>query len=451
MVIQGTSDYGYSELDLAIGGPTLVESGAVLDMGSQQLTNANAELFVIEDGAQVKHSTSNVKATVKKHVTGYGADNANTNNGYVLLASPVSYISVPVSDDPTGLRTGTYDLYQWRGDEALEWRNYGSEHMTRYSGSGFLYANQADVELSFSGTLSSSANSQYVIVFFHDEPSGATQFSDFNLFGNPFMCDAYLVDAETDGSALAYYRMNASGNGFEAVADGSSIAPMQGIFYQDMQHQSGSRVYFSRTAPTRGQTLNINLKEASTRNNGNIDRAIVRFDGGNTLEKFCFNESGTKLYIPQGHRDFAVVRSGNEGELPLNFKAEKNGSYTLNFNAEEVEFGYLHLIDNLTGVNVDLLSEPSYTFEAKTTDYASRFKLVFATVCEDANGDNETFAFINGNGEIVLTLETCHGASLQIVDMMGRVLVSTDVARNVSTSGLTPGVYVLRLINGNDV
>ena len=34
---------------------------------------------------------------------------------------------------------------------------------------------------------------------------------------------------------------------------------------------------------------------------------------------------------------------------------------------------------------------------------------------------------------------------------MGRVVVNTDVARNVSTSGMSAGVYVLRLINGNDV
>jgi hypothetical protein len=40
---------------------------------------------------------------------------------------------------------------------------------------------------------------------------------------------------------------------------------------------------------------------------------------------------------------------------------------------------------------------------------------------------------------------------LQIVDVMGRILVSTDTTRNVSTNGLTAGVYVLRLINGDDV
>ena len=38
---------------------------------------------------------------------------------------------------------------------------------------------------------------------------------------------------------------------------------------------------------------------------------------------------------------------------------------------------YLHLIDNLTGKDIDFLATPSYTFEGKTTDVISRFKLAF--------------------------------------------------------------------------
>ena len=49
----------------------------------------------------------------------------------------------------------------------------------------------------------------------------------------------------------------------------------------------------------------------------------------------------------------------------------------------------------MTGKDVDLLETPSYTFEAKTTDYASRFKLVF--VCGDANDDNDFAFYSNGN------------------------------------------------------
>jgi hypothetical protein len=63
----------------------------------------------------------------------------------------------------------------------------------------------------------------------------------------------------------------------------------------------------------------------------------------------------------------------------------------------------------MTGTDIDLLSpsltplnaehlraersnpdQPAtYTFTAKTTDYESRFRLVFSTVCEDADGDSD--------------------------------------------------------------
>ena len=38
-----------------------------------------------------------------------------------------------------------------------------------------------------------------------------------------------------------------------------------------------------------------------------------------------------------------------------------------------------------------------------------------------------------------------------IVVMMGRIIISRDCVHTVSINGITPGVYVLRLINGDDV
>ncbi len=35
-----------------------------------------------------------------------------------------------------------------------------------------------------------------------------------------------------------------------------------------------------------------------------------------------------------------------------------------------------------------------------------------------------------------------------VIDMMGRIIISKDGVHTVSTNGMTPGVYVLRLING---
>lgn len=152
----------------------------------------------------------------------------------------------------------------------------------------------------------------------------------------------------------------------------------------------------------------------------------------------------------QNKQEIAIV-SCEGSEQPINFKAAKNGNYMITASLDNMAVDYLHLIDNLTGADVDLLVEPTYTFEAKTTDYDSRFKLVFS-ICGDADGDNDApFAFINNGNIIVVSAEA--GAVLQIVDVMGRVLACRDAlnASAISTAGMAPGVYTLRLINGNDV
>ena len=156
------------------------------------------------------------------------------------------------------------------------------------------------------------------------------------------------------------------------------------------------------------------------------------------------NSSSTKLYIPMDGSDYALVSSEEMGELPVNFKAGKSGSYTLAVTSEEVSFGYLHLIDNLTGADVDLLANPTYSFEANTTDYASRFTLVFAT----GNAD-DTFAFYS-NGSFVINNEG--EAALQVVDVTGRILSSETIngCANVSVDGAA-GVYMIRLVNGENV
>ena len=84
-----------------------------------------------------------------------------------------------------------------------------------------------------------------------------------------------------------------------------------------------------------------------------------------------------------------------------------------------------------------------------STEYASRFKQMLSTICEDADGDNETFAFYS-NGNWIIANEG--EATLQVIDITGRILSSETVNGSVSKAIHTAaGVYVLRLINSNDV
>ena len=201
---------------------------------------------------------------------------------------------------------------------------------------------------------------------------------------------------------------------------------------------------FSTTAPTTGGGSKVVLN--LSQDHKVIDRAIVRFGQGRKLPKLQLNPSHTKVYMTVDGNDYAVVSAEEQGEMPVRFKAEKNGRYTLDLNSENVSFAYLHLIDNLTGADVDLLQTPSYSFEAKTTDYESRFKLVFATG-DNSNDDN--FAFFS-NGSFVINNDG--EAVLQVIDVTGRIVKSESIngCANVKVNGAA-GVYMLRLINGDNV
>lgn len=378
--------------------------------------------ITIADGGQLIHNNEGVVATVKKNIAAYSGD-----GGYYLLTNPVADVQDPETLEMT---SGNYDLYWFNQSEELEWKNYKQAPFNLTNGTGYLYANDTVKTLAFNGVLN-RANADISVPVTYDANA---DFAGWNLVGNPFVCDAYLADGRD------FYVLNEAGD--EVTTADGAIAPMQGVFVQTTETETA--VSFTTTAPTQGRALNLSITRDR---NAFIDNARIRFGEGRSLEKFQLNQNHSKLYIPQEGRDYAVVCSEAQGELPVDFKAEENGTYTLNIGSKDVEFSYLHLIDNMTGNDIDLLVNPSYTFEANTTDYASRFKLVFCAKETDVPSTGSgTFAFIS-NGNIIVNGE----GVLQIVDVMGHIVVSTDVARNVSTAGMTPGVYVLRLIDENDV
>ena len=362
--------------------------------------------------------------TFTKDIIGYGEGAGR----YYLIATPIDDM------DPTDVANmipeteDDYDLYWFDQTAEREWRNYKQGTFNLASGMGYLYANKNNVTLTFSGT--PVAGTTFDVSLVKDDDA---EFPGWNLVGNPFTGTAYIADNRP------FYVMNSTGTGIVA-SELNKIKIMEGIFV--IATEDGEEMTFTAgNSPSNGKKIVLNMVQ---NRDGVIDRAIVRFDNESVLPKFTLNDNVTKLYIPQDGQDYAVVYSEPMGVLPINFEAANNGNYTIIVDTEGVEMQYLHLIDNMTGTDVDLLTTPSYSFEALTTDYASRFKLVYSS--GDTEGVNETFAFIN-NGNIIINGE----GMVQMVDMMGRVVVFGDAINRVSTSGMTPGVYVLRLVNGNDV
>ena len=103
----------------------------------------------------------------------------------------------------------------------------------------------------------------------------------------------------------------------------------------------------------------------------------------------------------------------------------------------------------MTGADVDLLATPAYTFNASVMDYESRFRLLFSAGEESEDTFESSFAFFNGSEWVIANDGE---ATLQVVDMMGRVLSSEQVNGNAALSiDNAAGVYMLRLVNGKDV
>ena len=373
-----------------------------------------------------------------KEITGYG----NGTGNWYLIASPLADNVAPtnvdgmITDDLGDEATpedATYDLYYFdqtgggENGDGKEWRNYRATPFVLVNGQGYLYANKEGTTLTFTG-MPYSGNTKDVTLTYSTTNSDANMHG-WNLVGNPFNEIAYID--------MPFYTLDGDSEYVEKAA-GDPINPMQGVL---VHTDTEVDLTFSTTPLSKSSRLTLNL----TQGRSIMDRAILSFDESKPLPKMQLRENSTKVYFPVDGKDYAVVSAEESmGEMPVSFKAEENGIYSLSFNAEDVTFGYLHLIDNMTGNDVDLLATPSYTFEAKTTDYYSRFRLVFATGTTD-----DDFAFFS-NGSFVINNEG--NAMLQVIDVNGRIIRSESIngCANVNINAAS-GIYMLRLVNGDRV
>lgn len=395
------------------------------------------EIFDFDFDNALIFSFTTPSSGFEKEVTGYGTGEGH----WYLIASPVGEVAPGSVGNMVYEETESdkFDLYCFDQSQGKEWLNYKGDEVLGYEGGfslepgkGYLYASKQDTTLVFNGQAYTGSGEVALT-----KTAGA-EFEGWNLIGNPF-----AVAATID---KPYYKMNGDGSALTAQIEDltTTIDAMEGVFVEATEE--GQSATFAPTTRSGEQQAIAKTNILAFGNEGKVlDNAIVRFDNGASLGKFQLNASSTKVYIPQEGKDYAVVSAGEMGEIPFCFKAENNGSYTLNFTSQEVSFAYLHLIDNKTGKDVDLLESPAYSFDALTTDYANRFKLVFAT----GNNSEDNFAFCS-NGNWIISNEG--EATLQVVDVTGRILSSETVSGCVSKAiSAAPGVYMLRLINGDDM
>jgi len=191
----------------------------------------------------------------------------------------------------------------------------------------------------------------------------------------------------------------------------------------------------------------------ATEADGNRDITIIelgRPDRGGAFKQYDLRLGKGCLYTHYEDQDYAIAfTQPGIDHVGIRFETDEEATYTLSWDMENGEFSYLHLIDNMTGSDIDCLQACEYRFTARPSDYKSRFKLVFDYTGIDEPEAPELvegptpFAFIMGN-ELVINGD----GFLQMFDMTGRLVMEQTVGGGQTTIGLpalTAGVYVLRL------
>lgn len=336
------------------------------------LINFDPDKLVIHDG-ELEQYNKYVRATYLKDVAAFEPE-ATTCNGWMFLAPAI--VDNLTTSGIDGLIGEGSDLYQY--DELSSyWCNEKcqTDFNELVNGRGYLYANQDDVTLVFAGEIMPTNATCTIPLNYHYD----NDLPGFNLVGNPFTNS--ITTFGYNGDINGIYVMNDAGNELTATTlDDLAVGPCQGFFVKasygnvEITFNSASK---SATQPEMLKTSSVSLTLSC---DGNIvDRAYLLGEG-ERLEKVSLNEANTNIFFTSNDEDYAIASCDSEaGVMQLNIRNANEASYTLNINVTNSDYSYLHLLDNLTGADVDMLVSGNtlYSFEAKASDSPSRFTLVY--------------------------------------------------------------------------
>ena len=375
----------------------------------------------------------------------------------------------------------------WHEDENHDFIDYHNEDDSPLvKGKGYMMAIDKETTLMANGTLTNEDFSIDVTA------TGDVPFKGANLIGNPYQSYLDFEEFAKDGgenSGLirdkAYYILDADHGGYITYPEQGSENPVYAPRYLHphqgfmVKVENTTTLSFTDAMRVAGRwekgldsdnpLANSSFREERinyplvnlicTDSDGRRDFTTVEINrpeqgGARKLQKMHAgdaslyahfnNQSYQALFAPMGVR-----------EVPVRLEVYEDGVFTMTWSMLHGDFSYVHLIDNLTGADIDLTTTDSYRFEASTDDYASRFRLVFdVTGIEEYDDDQDglstgsgTFAFFDGNAWVVNGEGT-----LQLFDVNGRCLMSTNAEGTQSSVNLpkvATGVYLLRLTNGN--
>lgn len=457
--LPGTEDEAFIDADCMLDSDAIVAAlsiteGKVLTLQTGKtltvtgtLANSTETGLVIEDGAQLVNASAGVKATMKKEITAHGTDP----NGWYTIASPMN--AMPIAS--SGFLAGEYDLYRFNEANMSqnEWENYRAGHTdftTFENGRGYLYANSNTISPAFTGTLNNAAVSYNLT--YTNRPTD--EFDGFNLIGNPFPHVIYkgaggaINDAKL---ASGYYTLSHEG-AWHVHPYSEAIQPGQGVLVKATEATTLSIAKSNAVATGETSAKSMGLLSLNVMGDNGEDRAYAYLSPGVGLDKMnSFDETAPLLYIRDNGHDYAIAHLDGQSEtMDLMFRNKQAGSYTLKVGYQGLSFTYLHLVDHITGADIDLLQQPSYTFQATGNEYEARFMLVFRNNTGVEENIQQSFCFVKDR--VLYFNEDVENAKLTVTDMLGRTVRQMTLDNtSCDLSALSEGVYVVGLNKGNEM
>lgn len=419
--------------------PAIIESGKTLTIEDGGILNAGNYLtidggtLVIEDGGQlILSDDASVQATVKNS-TAASTETKTYDIQWNAISSPVDNVVVT-----SFVKGDTHNVYRY-DEKTVYWQEYrGTNGFNNLqNGRGYIYrSTESGIEFQgevITGTVSCADYLSYAC--------DNNRYIGFNLIGNPFTHDITWsnLTTKTNISSAGFFLLGADGN-WSARTTSGTIAPMQAFLVQATEESPVINI--SNTAGKGDDRYGNDQIQFTVNNSEYSDVAYAIFREGHGLNKIEHrNDNIPMLYIINDDKDYAIAEMpDNTNVINLGFKARAIGQYTLSLNAEG-RYSYMHLYDKLTGSDVDMLLDNSYTFVGSPSDRNDRFVLRLNYNAANIDTESDIFAYQNG-ADIIIS----GTGELQIFDIMGHQ-VSTQRINGVETINVsTQGVYILRLV-----
>ena len=431
------------DLTIAATETLTVTAGSTLTVTGDLTNNGTAANLVIEDGGQLIH-TAAVNATVQRNITAASSWKDDV-DGWHFIASPVDGVATSV------VAIGSYDLFAYDEETAMWWVDHAipgqtANHTftTLERGKGYLYANAAGQTFDFAGLM--GATDELIEKDLSYAYDG--DLKGFNLMGNPFTRNLTTGDMKINTTAVtSYYGISDDTKSITARLIASKpIKPGEGFMVQvneENKIDGQNKLYFNPAPAAKDEPEDNGYISIVAGNENSIDNAFIQIGNGNTLRKMNIS-NGNKVYVMNGDKDYAAARIDEaNGTMPVHFEAAAEGTYTITVEATDLDLEYFSLIDNSTGDETDLLVEPSYTFKANSDEPSARFTLIFRKTTletDEINVENNIFAYQNGS-DIIVNGE----GELQVFDVMGRLVMTTNVNGIETINVKSQGVYIFRL------